>query len=273
MIVGMAELLSTRKMLSGAALSLVLAGCAENSTPADQSTPEHTGDQIGYDVSWPQGDRGLTPPKDALFTIVGLNHDIANDWNPYFGDQFAQAQNGEGAGDIPAASIYVHTANPGSKVASKWPDSGKNRYGTCQGDDSLACDYEYGKLLATGDLTEGAKYDAQDAMVWLDIEKENYSWQTGPKGPDRNRAALEGMVKAFRDHGNDVGLYSSAAAMQEIAGELPADSELNGLPNWVLGAGNLTEARANCRSAGFGGQVVLAQLAGDKYPIDRNLVC
>lgn len=270
----MAEsLLTPRKLLAGAALSLVLAGCAEKPAPADQPAPDHTGDRLGYDVSWPQGDKGLTPPKDALFTIVGLNHDVANDWNSYFGDQFAQAQSGEGAGAIPGASFYVHTANPGRKAASKWPDSGENRYGTCQGGDSLACDYEYGKLLALGDVAEAAKYGAQDAMVWLDIEKENYSWQTGPRGPARNRAALEGMVKAFTDHGNDVGLYSSADAMQQIAGELPADSELTGLPNWVLGSGNLAAARAHCRSAGFGGRVVLAQLAGDNYPMDRNLVC
>ena len=262
------KLTATKRMFTGGVLVLALAACGEKQTDADapQAAAGMLPDtvksgQVGYDVSWPQGDSGLRPPKNAAFVIVGLNHDVANDWNQHFGKQSADA-----------AGMYVHTANAGSKQASKWPDSGKNRYGTCEGDDNLACDYEYGRMLAEGDLKQAAKYGADSLPVWLDVEVENYSWQ---KKPARNRAALEGMVKVFTDNGNPVGIYSDAESMRHIAGKIPSDSELSGLPNWILGAGVDTKekAQAHCDSAGFTGQVVLAQMAGDKFPIDRNLAC
>lgn len=264
------QLSASKKMLSSAAIALVLTGCTEKQTDAEAPTPggqaaimptSVKSGQLGYDVSWPQGDQGLKPPQTAPFVIVGLNHDVANDWNEYFAEQ-----------SVGAIATYVHTANPGREQARTWPTSGRNRYGSCAGDDSLACDYEYGRTLAEDDLAHAAKYNAETRPFWLDVEVENYSWQNELA---RNRVALEGMVKAFTDHGNAVGIYSDTQSFARIAGELPPNSELQGLPNWILGAGVHTEAAAqeNCQAPGFTGEVVLAQMAGDAFPIDRNYVC
>ncbi|MDB5169994.1 MAG: hypothetical protein JWN82_390 [Candidatus Saccharibacteria bacterium] len=270
------QLTATQRVLSGAAVALALAGCSEKQTNAEpvvpdatptESAPAQAGDQIGYDVSFPQCDTKLS--EDQPFGIVGLNGTLANNFNDCFEEQITWAKDSTGDTSQPAAATYVHIGNPGSKLASKWPQEGSNRYGTCEGDDSLACDYEYGAMLAEQDIKVAAQQDADKLPVWLDVEP-NYSWFFNDK--PRNVAAMEGMTQAFEANGMPVGIYSSADIWQQVAGDIPADSELRGLPNWVLGAGDLEDARANCKTAGFTGEVVLAQIA-DNVQIDKDLIC
>jgi hypothetical protein len=251
--------------LSATALAFVLTACADKQSEAQTPQPE-VANARGYDVSFPQCDGEL--PNDQAFGIVGLNGTLANNFNDCFEEQIAWAKTSSGESSQPAVAIYVHIGNPGSKAASHWPQEGSNRYGICNGGDTLACDYEYGANLARADIQEAAGYGAATLMTWLDVEP-NYSWQ---KDTTRNVAAMEGMVNAFENAGAPVGIYSNADIWQQLAGAVPDSSELSGLPNWVLGAGSLEEAKANCRTAGFTGEVVLAQIA-DNVQIDRDITC
>lgn len=268
----------TRKVLSAGSLAFVLAACSSESGQADKqpepdanSTTSDTAaaKTIGYDVSFPQGERKDTLPTGQAFGIVGLNGTLANNFNSYFKEQIEWAKQSTGITDQPPAAIYVHVGNPGSKQASVWPETGQNRYGICEGDDSLACDYAYGSYLAEQDIQFASKYQADQLMTWLDVEP-NYSWQKDTK---RNVATMEGMTHTFQEHGTEVGIYSSADIWQQLTGDsVTSDSELQGLPNWVLGASNMQEAQANCGRDGWTGRIVLAQIA-DNVQIDRDIAC
>ncbi len=255
----------SQKALSAAAVGLVMSACSTAHTTAEKPHPSPTeatqAPGIGYDVSFPQCNQSL--PEQASVAIVGLNGTLANNFNDCFADQLSWA---ERTGDT--AQLYVHIGDPGSQQASSWPTEGSNKYGTCNGGDSLACDYAYGSMLAAQDMTYASQYNADSLMTWLDVEP-NYSWQSDTS---RNRAAMEGMVHTFNEHGVKTGIYSSAPIWNQLAGSVPSDSELSGLPNWVLGAGTETEAQQNCQTAGFTGSVVLAQVA-DNVGIDRDIIC
>lgn len=224
----------------------------------------------GYDVSYPQCEVSL--PANAAFGIVGLNKYIGTDFNPCFKNEMKWAKKLPGAGGMPGFSVYVHIENPGAKLAKHWPNRGSTPYGTCKGDTSPACSYEYGEGLAYGDLRRlSAAGAGRGLRVFEDVE-EGYSWQDTYHTAD-NVAAMEGMAIAFEQAGDSVGIYSNSIPWDHIAGQVPASSNLRQLPVWVLGAENLSEARQNCASNRFAGRVIIAQLAGDSYPIDENVLC
>jgi hypothetical protein len=267
-----------RLKLALPAAALVLAGCGANSSaesspaasprPSEQTLPAGQ-PVIGYDVSVSQGTRNL--PTDKDFAIVGVNETNARGSNPYFHKQLAWAHSLPDPGNNTA--IYVLTGNPGSVVDSEkvtgWPNSGHNQYGNCDGSNSAACSYEYGRKRAQADL-DYAGSDAPE-MVWLNVEAGNFSWLNPPE----NKAALEGMTEQFQQAGKTVGVYSNTETWQQLVGGIPDKaSNLFGLSEWVLGAHNLNEAKQNCRLVSFtGGKIVVAQMAGDDYPIDQDYVC
>lgn len=172
---------------------------------------------------------------------------------------------------MPTASAYVHVSNAGAKLASHWPTSGQNVYGECQGATDLACSYEYGVQFARGDLEAAQNAGVKPPTFWLDIEK-GYSWQ---RRRALNRAVAEGMTKTFQAAGADVGIYSTAEDVQVLLGDIPAESPLHGLPNWLRGAQDATDARRLCERGGFTGNAVMAQVAGELNPtgFDVNYLC
>lgn len=236
--------------------------------PSPSAAP--TTNKHGFDVSYPQCNTTL--PEKAAFGIVGLNKFIGTDFNPCFKQEMKWAKKLPGAGQMPGFSVYVHIENPGAKLAKHWPTNGGTPYGTCHGETDTACSYEYGEDLAYGDLrrlnTEGA---GRGLRIFEDVE-EGYSWQGTDHAAD-NLAAMEGMATAFEQAGDTVGIYSNAIPMDHIVGPLPPSSNLRKLPVWVLGAENMAEARQNCASNRFAGKVVIAQLAGNAYPIDEDVLC
>lgn len=269
-----------RAMRAVAAAALALAaGCsstssaqAPNSRPAATSArpaPSPAATITGYDVSWPQCGKPL--PKDAAFGIIGLNKYIGDDFNPCFGAEMSWAKKLRGTNGMPGFSVYVHIENPGAKLAKHWPTSGETPYGNCAGKTDPACSFVYGENLAKDDLKVLRTYKVGNVLLFEDVE-EGYSWQNTNHTQD-NVAAMEGMATAFQGAGDTVGIYSNALPWDHIAGNLPATSMLRHLPVWVLGAQNRAEAEANCASNTFAGGVILAQMAGKDFPVDRDLVC
>lgn len=275
-----ADILAFKRLCAALpAAALVLAGCSAHSSAESEPPPQSESSTgqippsgraiIGYDVSVSQGAENL--PTDKDFAVVGVNETNARGLNPYFHKQLAWAKS------LPDSSgntaMYVLTGNPGRVVdgqkVTTWPTAGNNQYGNCDGSDSAACSYEYGRGRAQADL-DYAGQDAPD-MIWLNVEAGNFSWLNPPE----NKAALEGFTETFQTVGKTVGVYSDTTTWQELVGGMPdKKSNLYGLAEWVLGAHSLTEAKQNCQQTSFtGGKIILAQMAGNDFPIDQNLVC
>ncbi|WP_091542494.1 hypothetical protein [Modestobacter sp. DSM 44400] len=263
-------------VVAGLALAGVfLAGpTAADAAPAAPSTG-------GYDVSHPQC--GTTLPSTRAFAIVGVNGGTAATTNPCLAPQLRWAAASSGAVPTqPKVQLYVNTANPGQVIdqVTTWPTTGQNRYGTCDGSNSAACSYQYGKERAANDVrildpaarSAGVSVAAGAYTWWLDVETGN-TWQTGSSAAlARNRATLEGMAESLTAAGGRVGIYSTSTQWRQIVGTVPSASSLSPLPSWLAGATTLNGARTNCAKAPLTrGPVVLAQyVAGG---LDRNRSC
>jgi hypothetical protein len=252
----------------------------------------------GNDISWPQC--GKTFPSGQTFGIVGVNDGLANTLNPCLGpyknggpatSELVWALGSAVSTPLPAASLYVNTADPGPGVAD-WPANNNDPlsgaviddpYGTCNGLDSTACAWQYGWDRAVQDVAWLAKAatdagvagavnvpgDAASYPWWLDVETAN-SWETGAGSPgtDNNVADLQGMVAALKAAGAlHVGIYSTSYQWGVITGG-STDGNLSGLDDWIPGARTQSAAQSNCSLAGFTGNVTITQWFGKPYDGD-----
>lgn len=263
------------------ARALVIAGAAVLAgLPAPAlAAPGDDGPRIGYDVSHPQCGERL--PARAEVAVVGVNGGIATRANPCLTEQLEWAAEATGS---PAVELYVNTANPGELRDSitTWPDAGSTPYGECDGTNSMACSWQYGRLRAVVDVRVFFRAAARDAGVdpdpaahrwWLDVETMN-TWQSGSSGAlARNRAALEGMTAYLDEVGAEVGVYSTGRQWARIVGEVPAGSPLDDLDSWLAGADDADDADDACADDPLvpGGRVVLTQFVDDG--LDHDVVC
>ncbi|MGY1705528.1 hypothetical protein ACI79C_13240 [Geodermatophilus sp. SYSU D00697] len=270
---------STLRALAGAVLAC--ASLVIGLPSAAASTDDEAG--VGYDVSHPQCGRDL--PEEPPFAIVGVNGGVATRPNPCLAEQleWAATATGEVRGQ-PAVQLYVNTANPGEVLdqVHTWPFSGHTPYGSCEGDNSRACSWQYGWLRAYVDVEAFFAPAAEEAGIdphpgahrwWLDVETMN-TWQSGsPEALARNRAALEGMTAYLTGRGAEAGLYSTGRQWGRIAGEVPEDSPLHDLDSWLAGASSREGAQANCRRPPLveGGEVVLTQYVDSA--LDHDVAC
>ncbi len=258
-------------------------------TAASPAAAAHrvTSSTTGNDISWPQC--GGSFPSGQAFGIVGVNDGLANTLNPCLGpskgggigtSELAWALGSTGSPKLPKAALYVNTANAGPILASTWPTSGSNRYGTCTtlAPDSQACAWAYGAAFATQDMqwlagaasAVGVSGLASDYTWWLDVETSN-SWETGTTGLANNVADLQAMVATFEAAAAKVGIYSTSYQWGVITGG-STNYNLNGLPNWIPGARRQSSAQSNCSLPSFtGGAVVMTQWFGNPY--DGDVAC
>jgi hypothetical protein len=256
--------------------------------PAYAAGKSNTPSYIGYDISYPQCDKSL--PSKPAFGIVGVNGGLANTTNLCLVKQLQWANNSTGVTSQDKLQLYVNTANPGGLGTSSWPTNNTdkygnqpvNPYGNCDGSNSLSCSYKYGWDRALEDVGErfmpaayraGISSNAASYIWWLDVETIN-TWQSGaPDSQQKNTADLEGMTAYFQSLGARVGIYSTTAQWDQIAGEQSESSNLNGLPNWRPGARSLNPAKTNCGLPPLtaGGYVVMTQYLTNN--LDHNYSC
>ena len=268
-----------RRVLAGvaAAVAVVLPAAPAQAAPGD-------GDRrVGYDVSYPQcGDR---LPDDAAFAVVGVNGGLPTVPNPCLPAQLRWAAGS--TGDLPGqprVQLYLNTANPGEvrDRVSTWPRTGDTPYGVCDGSNSTACSWAYGRararvavhgFLLPGADAAGLDDDPAGYTWWLDVETAN-SWQSGsPEARERNRATLEGMAAHLQGVGAEVGLYSTAYQWRLIAGTVGPSSPLYRVDSWLAGAQDEEQARDWCDRAPLtgGGDVTLVQYVEDD--LDHDVAC
>lgn len=270
-------------MTAAAAVTLALATAAQPALAAPPGGKGPAPSTLGIDVSWPQC--GTTLPSGQAFGIVGVTGGLATTTNPCLADQLAWAAKSTGATKQAKVQLYVNTANPGGLGTASWPTSSisGNPYGTCDGSDSLACAWQYGWNRAQEDVDQRFAPAAQTAKVsanpadyvwWLDVELDN-TWKTDGTDADRasNRAVLEGMTAHFVSRGGAVGLYATPYQWGQIAGIVPAGSNLAGRDEWHPGARTQRGAERACTEATLtpGGRISLAQFVSGG--LDYNVSC
>ena len=232
----------------------------------------------GFDISYPQCGRSY--PSGGAFGIVGVNGGLANDANGCLGSEltWAQATPGLASPPQPSTSLYINTADPGNGVAD-WPRSGNTTlYGSCSGSWSQACAYIYGQQRASYSygLVAGSNSGlASTAPWWLDIETAN-SWATATNASNwaaLNVATIQGFIVGLQGSGASaaIGFYSTASQWQAITGQGAANSSFPTAPDWVAGAGSLSQAQANCSASFSGGRVALAQFPSSGF--DGDYAC
>ena len=263
-----------------AVTALASAGVALGLPAAPASAAPSAG---GADVSHPQC--GTSLPTGQSWGVVGVNGGLATTENPCLAEQLSWAAQSSGTvPEQPRAQLYLNTANPGQirDQVTTWPRSGATPYGTCTGDNTTACSWQYGWERAQNSVTSifsptavsaGVDADPADYTWWLDVETSN-TWQSGSSAAlARNRAALEGMTAYLTVRGAQVGLYSTAPQWRTIAGSVGAGSTLRSLDSWLAGASTLSGARTSCSKAPLvaGGSVLMTQyVSGDR---DRDVSC
>ena len=254
-------------------------------TATDTPTPTPTITKTGNDISYPQC--GQTLPNGQGFGIVGINGGIATTTNPCLSTQLLWAEGSLGTSNQAKVQLYVNTGDPG--LEGRWPtnntdpvgNTAPNPFGTCDGTITNACAWQYGWNRAVDDVqnkfipaAQAAAVDAtpSDYPWWLDVETAN-SWDSGSSDAlTRNRVDLEAMVSYFESQGIKVGIYSTSTMWATIVGDVPTDSNLNGLANWRPGATDLTDAQTNCSltSLTSGGTIAITQFTGS---FDNDYSC
>ena len=200
--------------------------------------PAATVPPLGFDVSHPQCGSAL--PAGGGYGIVGIARGKALTANPCLKTQLAWANR------KPGHAVYLNTGYPGTgdPVA----------YGRAAVDHAISVEH------AVGHGTD---------VWWLDVETIN----TWAGTQQQNATVLDAMAAHLQDLGVRVGIYSTPAMWEEIAG-----SWAPGLPIWyATGPATYAVAVDDCANGFAGATSAIVQWtqrdARLHRIIDRNLIC
>jgi hypothetical protein len=200
--------------------------------------PAATVPPLGFDVSHPQC--GSTLPTGGGYGIVGIARGKVLTANPCLKTQLAWANS------KPGHAVYLNTGYPGT--------SDPVAYGRA------AVDHAVGVEHAVGHGTD---------VWWLDVETIN----TWAGTQQENATVLDAMAARLQDLGVRVGIYSTPAMWEEIAG-----SWAPGLPIWyATGPATYALATSDCTN-GFAGSTsaIVQWTQRDAHldrDVDRNVIC
>lgn len=219
----------------------------------------------GRDISWPQcprsasfgGRHGLgqpMPDPGVSFVIVGLTNGRAFTPNPCLAMHLRWVRRHH-----VHASAYAFAAYP-SKVdlrryRTKGPYDGARFLGRLKNSGHAGARYNIRTMKRHGFTTP---------HVWLDVEPSSSRPWSGRR--DWNAAVVKGWVRAYRDAGYTVGVYSTPHLWRGIVGRLRL-----GLPEWrTAGPASPRAALAKCRGESIqGGRAVVAQWWTQRRDFDR----
>jgi hypothetical protein len=226
----------TSSLVTSAPSEPLLAGAPVLVSPAQPSPA--TVPSYGFDVSHPQCGSAL--PAGGGYGIVGISKGKALTANPCLKVQLTWAN------DKPGHAVYLNTGYPGTTD----PVS----YGRAAVDDAISAEHAVGHGTS---------------VWWLDVETTN-TW-VGTQ--QENATVLDAMVARLQGLGVRVGIYSTPAMWEEIAGSWEP-----GLPIWyATGPATPAEAVLDCTN-GFAGSTsaIVQWTQRDAHlhrDIDRNVIC
>lgn len=259
-----------------ALLALILSSAvAVIEAPARQPAPATApgpalgpGPVIGADISWPNCPRGLgirsrptlgkpLPRRNARFVVIGLTNGPAFHPNPCLDAHVTYARERR-----MWAGAYAVATYPTKRQLRGYGDDGPANPSTRRG-----------RLFNTGFAQarlnvrwmREAGLDAP--AVWVDVEPVSppAPWSGRPR---ENKAVVDGVLRAYREEGLEVGFYSVATLWRQIMA-----GTRYGIPEW-RSAGPTTRRRAlaMCTSGRFqGGPAVIGQWWDDDR--DYNVLC
>ncbi len=254
-----------------AVLALIMSAVvatAEAPVARPETAAPGPGPVVGADISWPNCPRGMgirlrptlgkpLPRRTARFVVIGLTNGPAFHPNPCLDAQVAYAQDRR-----MWASAYAVATYPTRSQLRGFGNDGP-------ADPSV----RRGRLFNTGyaqaRLNLGWMREAglDSPAVWVDVEPVSppAPWSSRPR---ENKAVVDGVLRAYREEGLDVGFYSVGTLWRQIMGNVRY-----GIPEWrSAGPTNRKRALAMCTSGRFqGGPAVIGQWWDDDR--DYNLLC
>jgi hypothetical protein len=263
------------KNISSLFLSMV--GLWLTTVPLAGATRPTSWYKLGNDVSYPQCT--FTFPTPGSFVVVGVNGGTPYTKNQCLQKELKWAATSAGIAGRPGTSLYVNTSEPGS-TSRHWPINNidqishvpaPNPYGSCSGQDTQSCAWQYGWDSAHHDAAGLGVQDPQAFPWWLDVESGN-TWQTRKS---LNLADLLGMTDYFQSLGVVVGLYSSWVQWPRIVGTVAATNPLSSLPEWVTGSDTKIGAEQFCTQGGFidGPYAQFSQWYTPSSTFDSDVTC
>lgn len=259
-----------RRTVDGKNLKVALPAPARAGRSASRSAPRAQKRKPRYrapgqDISWPQCPphvgipdlKGLAQPmpyKDISFLVIGLTNGRSFTRNPCLGMHLDWARRHH-----VWTAAYAFTTFPHDwqirRLGDTGPYSGGHWLGRVQNTAWKTAIFNIRTMRA---------HDFRSPHVWIDVEASSSRPWTGNKR--WNRAVLDAWIKAYRDAGYSVGIYSSRYIWQGIMG-----SHKLGLPEWrTAGPATPRAALARCRERSFqGGRGVLAQWWDSRRDYDR----
>jgi hypothetical protein len=219
----------------------------------------------GRDISWPQcprnvgygGRNGLgqpMPDPGVRFVIVGLTNGRAFTPNPCLAKhlRFVRERHLH-------ASAYAFAAYPTKadlrRYRAQGPYDGSRFLGRLKNAGHAGASYNIRTMRQHGFTTP---------HVWLDVEPSSSRPWSGRRS--WNAAVVKGWVRAYRDAGYTVGVYSTPNLWRGIVGRMRL-----GLPEWrTAGPASSRAALAKCRGESIqGGRAVIAQWWTKRRDFDR----
>jgi hypothetical protein len=238
------------------ALSAILGGSVALAGPAHSTARTSTRPVIrGADVSWPNCPKGEgipsrrsegapMPAPGTRFVIVGLTNGPGFHPNPCIAREVRWVQRRH----LRLGAYALTTYPPAAKI---------RRYGErgpFSGNGVRAALRNTGYAEARYNLATMARIGMSVPMIWVDVEPYPVApWSASHR---HNRAIVVGAVRAYRDAGFTVGIYTNPNGWGEVVG----DWQLPQLPTWsTVGSRGATAARRSCSRGPSGGPTWLAQ--------------
>jgi hypothetical protein len=244
------------RSLRAVALGLVLTGSLATPTTA-ASAPAATSRPVvhGGDVSWPNCPKGEgipsrrsegepMPTAAARFVIVGVTNGPGFHANPCLGRELGW--------------VRRHHRRLGGYALTTYPTAGQiRRYartGPFTGRGTRAALRNAGYAEGRFNIVVMGRAHMLVPMIWVDVEP--YPAAPWSASIQHNRAVVVGAMRAYRDAGFAVGLYSNPNGWPEVVGNwrLPV------VPTWsTVGYRGEKKARHSCAAGPSGGPTWIAQ--------------
>jgi hypothetical protein len=256
--------------LASALVSVLAAAAAATSgvPPASVTGLLESKVRLGRDISWPNCPEGMgiparptqgkpLPPPSSRFVVIGLTNGPAFHPNPCLVEQVGYAE-----------SLHMWTAAyavvtyPTPRQLRTYDDEGPYDPG-----DRAGRLRNSGYAQARLNLTSMRQAGLDSPVVWLDVEtvRPPAPWSADAAA---NRAVVEGSMRAYRDAGLRLGIYSTPYLWRSVVGPVRYR-----LPEWrTAGGQDRTAALARCVGPAIqGGRAVLAQWYD--LEVDRDTLC
>lgn len=210
---------------------------------------------LGADVSWPECPKGSgvrerpgqgkpMPSASHRFLVVGLTNGMGFTPNPCLARQLDWAKSHH-----VRVAPYAFTTYPTTSQQRRYRASGPYR-----GSGPRSRLRNAGYAQAVYNIATLRRSGLHAPMVWVDVEPSTARpWS---RNHAANRAVFAGNLRAYREAGYRVGVYSTSYLWRDILGPVRY-----GLPEWrTAGRSSRRAALRMCSRSGFqGGRAVLAQ--------------